>query len=91
MNIPLLLRTFRRARSLTQAQAADAIGATRRAIESWEQGTRAPRGLALRALLAVLAEPIRTTTDQEKPCAHSHKVRVSDVSTNKTQQRKAKR
>lgn len=49
------LRRWRTARHLTQAQAAAKLGVTHRTLENWEQGTSAPRGLALAAIRKRLA------------------------------------
>ena len=51
------LLAWRRRWNLSQIQAATALRVTKRTIENWEQGTRAPRGLARDALLAKLQHP----------------------------------
>jgi DNA-binding transcriptional regulator YiaG len=49
-----LLLTWRQTRGLSQSEAAPLLGVPVRTLQSWEQGERAPRGLALGALLQLL-------------------------------------
>jgi DNA-binding transcriptional regulator YiaG len=44
------LKTWRAAKSLTQAEAAARLGVPLRTLQNWERGANAPRGLALAAL-----------------------------------------
>lgn len=55
--IPAQLRKWRKARGLSQSQAAPVLGLTKRTLENWEQGTTQPRGLARVHLLQLLAKP----------------------------------
>lgn len=57
LNIPAALRRWRKARGLSQGQAAPVLGITRRTLENWEQGINAPRGLALATLRQLLKTP----------------------------------
>ena len=54
--IPAQLRHWRKARGLSQSQAAPVLGLTKRTLENWEQGTTQPRGLARAHLLQLLAK-----------------------------------
>jgi len=53
--IPAQLRRWRKARGLSQSQAAPVLGLTKRTLENWEQGTTQPRGLARVHLLQLLS------------------------------------
>lgn len=55
--IPAKLRAWRKARGLSQSQAAPVLGLTKRTLENWEQGTTQPRGLARVHLLQLLNTP----------------------------------
>lgn len=48
--LPGKLLAWRRARGLSQSEAAPLLGVPVRTLQSWEQAERAPRGLALEAL-----------------------------------------
>ena len=48
------LKAAREKLHLSQSQAAKAWGISVRSLQQWEQGQREPRGLALRALEAIL-------------------------------------
>lgn len=51
------IRRRRNDRNLTQRQLADAIGASRRAVASWEADESSPQGRFVNAMERVLAEP----------------------------------
>jgi transcriptional regulator with XRE-family HTH domain len=61
MQIAKRLKATRERLALTQGQAADKWGVSVRAIQSWEQGKRRPRGLALRQLEAILSSENQPT------------------------------
>jgi len=65
--IPSKLRAWRKARGLSQSQAAPVLGITLRSLENWEQGTTQPRGLARVHLLQLLAKPCQTASNHVKP------------------------
>ena len=48
------LKAAREKLNLSQADAAEKWGISLRSLQSWEQGQREPRGLALRALEEIL-------------------------------------
>ena len=55
--LPAQLRAWRRRLGLSQSGAALRLGIPKRTVENWEQGTNAPRGLALQSLLATIRTP----------------------------------
>jgi DNA-binding transcriptional regulator YiaG len=44
------LKLWRSAKGISQRQAAEILGISKRTLQEWEQGRRAPRGLALETL-----------------------------------------
>jgi DNA-binding transcriptional regulator YiaG len=52
---PAACRALRVSARLSLARVGEAVGVTRQAVWSWEQGTRTPRGEHLRRYLQVLA------------------------------------
>lgn len=58
MTIPDQLRRWRRARGLSQSQAAPLLGVPVKTLQNWEGGRTKPRGLARAHLLQLLAAPI---------------------------------
>lgn len=52
--VPARLRAWRRARGLSQAQAAPLLGISQRTLENWEQRRSQPRGLTLKHLEQLL-------------------------------------
>jgi DNA-binding transcriptional regulator YiaG len=53
-SLPATLRRWRRARGLSQSQAAPVLGVALATLQNWEQGHRTPRGLALEFLRSKL-------------------------------------
>lgn len=52
--VPARLRAWRRARGLSQSQAAPLLGISQRTLENWEQRRSQPRGLTLKHLAQLL-------------------------------------
>ncbi len=52
------LKQWRKAKDYTQREAAFWLGVSRRSVEQWEQGRRAPRNYALRLLTSRLFDLI---------------------------------
>ena len=52
--LPAKLRKWRRARGLSQSQAAPLLGVPVRTVQSWEQAERVPQGLALKTVLEIV-------------------------------------
>lgn len=52
------IRDARIEAKMTQTQLASATGFALRTIQAWEQGTRSPRAMALRALARELDKPL---------------------------------
>lgn len=52
--VPSKLKAWRKARGLSQGQAAPVLGISRRTLENWEQGDHRPTALALRHLALLL-------------------------------------
>lgn len=48
------LKAWRKAKDYTQQQAADALGVSLGALRDWEQEAKAPRGIALKAVMDAL-------------------------------------
>ena len=59
-DIPSTLQNWRKTRGLSQSEAAPLLGVPVRTLQSWEQGEREPRGLALEALQAKLKKGKRS-------------------------------
>ena len=57
------IRRFRKARGLTQAQVAEAIGATEGAVRHYEKGVRTPGPEQLAAIAEVLGVNVAALTD----------------------------
>lgn len=53
-SLPAKLARWRKARGLSQSQAAPLLGVTLDTLQNWEQGRSTPRGLALTSLLQLL-------------------------------------
>lgn len=53
-SLPKLLKQWRETRGLTKAGAARRLEIPYRTLQDWELGNRAPRGFALRAIVARL-------------------------------------
>ena len=56
MNLQKQIQKARAKAGLSQSQAAKAWGVNLNTLQSWEQGIRAPKGLALKALLEIIAK-----------------------------------
>lgn len=54
MTLPDQLRAWREFQGLSQAKAADRLKIPLKTLQNWEQGVRAPSGLALRHLLGLI-------------------------------------
>lgn len=69
------IRERRQARELTQQQLADAVGASRRAVASWEAESDpvVPQGRFINALTRVLgdAEPVEPEPDRDPPLSEA--------------------
>jgi len=70
------LRAWRKARGLSQSQAAPVLGLTQRTLENWEQGTTQPRGLARVHLLQLLTAPAQM---EEPPKRLGKRETLADV------------
>lgn len=53
-SLPAKLRRWRKARGLSQSQAAPLLGVPLDTLQNWETGRCAPRTLALRAVLDII-------------------------------------
>jgi DNA-binding transcriptional regulator YiaG len=59
MNLISDLKTYRAIHKFTQAEAALRIGVPIDTLQNWECGRNTPRGLALRALLQIIIQPVK--------------------------------
>lgn len=59
------LRAFRKARGLSQSQAAPVLGVPLKTLQNWEEERNAPRGLALHALQNLLASKPSKRLDKQ--------------------------
>lgn len=56
MNLPNQIKNARTKAGISQSQAAKTWGVKLDTLQAWEQGRNAPRGLALKALLEIIAK-----------------------------------
>ncbi len=71
--VPAKLKAWRKARGLSQGQAAPVLGISRRTLENWEQGEHKPSPLALKHLELLLSsqnvrvsDPASTSNDSQR-------------------------
>jgi DNA-binding transcriptional regulator YiaG len=60
------LVAWRKTHDLTQQEAADRLGVSRRSLENWEQERAMPQGFGLKAMLEIVVESSQPGKPQRK-------------------------